>query len=469
MQEYEISIGDLRDKFYESGAEELEYYDELTGKWIDLNTSIYFERNSGFPVPEKALEPINLMQIYDNKLKTLIILGLRDWKHQDDYTYDYDIKYIKCNDEIHMLQTYNKLFKKCDPLIIYAWYGAGFDFPYIHNRMKRLGIDTNEMSNYGDVKLTESEFQGKKEFRFSTDGHFYIDLMEVYKKFTFHPMVNYSLDTVAEFELKKNKRKHHEYAAFDDFYTGKYIIPDDPSEEQLNSPIYKAAIAGDWDEVKELSHSNFVDYGITDTYLLKELDEKKNFTVLMMMIAEKMGVSLLDSMGTVKPWSQYISNKSMMNNQVMPFKKDHGQPMVVGGYVREHVPGKLKWVLSGDVNSMYPLLGMVGFNMSPETFISKPDLPPKLRDIVIKYFNDQEEANRLELPENVWKETTDLLNEHNLALGINGAVFNKDKLGMIPEMVLDIYETRSKAKQTMFKYEQQKELIKEIIRVRENA
>ena len=80
-----------------------------------------------------------------------------------------------------------------------------------------------------------------------------------------------------------------------------------------------------------------------------------------------MGVQISDSLGTVKPWSQYICNLALLNNQVMPPRKEFDAPNVVGGYVREPVVGKHKWTLSADVNSMYPLLGMVGFNMSPET------------------------------------------------------------------------------------------------------
>lgn len=422
--------------------------------------------STGFPVPEKALEPICLMQFFDSKENTMFILGLRDWKHQTDYKFDYEVKYIKCKDEIHMLEVYLGIFAKLDPLIIYAWYGAGFDFPYIYNRMKKLGMNVNRLSNYGKAKLQQGEYQGKVDFKFSTDGHYYIDLMDVYKKFTFKPRPNYSLNTIAEIELKETKVPHTEYAAFDDFYTGKYIIPEEPTEAQLASPIYKAAMGGDWDEVKELAYSEFVYYGGTDTHLIARLDQEKNFTVLLSMIAQKMGVQLGDSMGTVKPWSQYIANKSMLTNQVLPCKTEHDDPHVVGGFVRECDRGKHKWVLSTDVTSMYPLLGMVGFNMSPETFVPKCNLPPELRDVVLAHFNDQEEQNRFDLDKEIWEHTTSVLKKNNMALGINGAVFTKDKIGMIPELVQEIFDSRKIAKDTQFEYEQRKVLIGKIMRER---
>jgi DNA polymerase elongation subunit (family B) len=401
--------------------------------YLDIETRVG-TCSTGFPVPEKAAEPISMFQFFDNKENIMILLGLRDWDKQEEYVkkFDFPVRYIKCNNEVHMIETFLSIFKKLDPLIIYAWNGAGFDYPYIHNRMKNLGMDTNLLSNYGNVSYSESEFQGRTEFKIKVDGHFFVDLMDVYKKFTFSPRPSYSLDTIAEIELGENKVDHSNYGSFDDFY------------------------------VK--GHDEFVYYGITDTYLIKRLDEKLNFTVLMNMIAEKMGVQLGDSMGTVKPWSQYISNKSYQNRQVMPMRNDNPDPHVVGGYVRDPNKGKHKWVVSADVNSMYPLLGMVGFNMSPETYIPKYKLPDQLRDIVLQYFNDQEEEKRLDLPEDVWNTTTKILQENDLALGINGAVFKKDKLGMVPEMVQEIYDGRKKAKKTMFDYTKQAILIKEILK-----
>lgn len=434
MSEIEITVSELQSKLFDGGEENFEYFNDITGQWEDLSSCVYMERNTGFPVPEKAMEPISLMQFYDNKEGVMFVLGVKDWIGQSKYKFDYPVKYVKCRDEIHMLESFLTIYSKLDPLIVYAWNGLGFDFPYIHNRMKKLGLDVKRLSNYGKVTYSEGEYQGKVEFKFGVDGHFWVDLMDVYKKFTIHPMPSYSLDTVAEFELEENKVDHSKYANFEDFYNN--------------------------------GHDEFVYYGIKDTYLIRRIDEAKNFTGIMNMISEKMGVQISDAMGTVKPWSQYISNKSMLNKQVMPMRQEFPDPNVVGGHVRDPNKGKHKWVLSADVNSMYPLLGMVGFNMSPETFVPKYKLPDELRDIVLAFFNDQEEGNRLKLSPEVWSKTTELLQKHNLALGINGVVFKKDKPGIIPEMVQEIYDPREKAKEQMQLYEKRKILIESILKER---
>lgn len=418
----------------------------------------------GFPDPGIANQQISLVQIYDNKEDVIIMLGLRDWKHQQDYEFEKKVKYIKCESEIQLIENYLNIFNKLDPLIIYAWNGDGFDFPYIYNRLKNLGIDTDRLSNYGKSSLKTGEFMGKVEYNFSSNGHHYIDLMKVYRKFVLSPRPSYSLDTIAEIEIKEKKVKHDEYQTFDDFYTGNYVLPDNPSEEQMNSKIYQEALKGNWDEVKELAHSEFCFYGYKDPLLIKKIDDKLNFTSLMLMISEKMGVLLSDSLGTVKPWSQYIANRLYEGNQITPKRQEHDSPSIVGGYVKDPQVGKHKWVLSVDVNSMYPLLGMVGFNMSPETFVPKAKMSPELRDIVLSTFNSQDESKVLDITEEKWNYIKSIIKRDNVCLGINGAVFSKGKLGIIPELVGEIYSSRKDAKKIMFKYEQRKVLIKDTLK-----
>ena len=193
------------------------------------------------------------------------------------------------------------------------------------------------------------------------------------------------------------------------------------------------------------------------------LDKKLNFTSLMNSIADRMGVLVSDTLGTVKSWSQYLLNVSFDMNLVMPPKMDFDAPEIVGGFVKDPQVGLHFWCMSADVNSMYPLLGMVGFNMSPETFIPRHKLSPELREIVQRYFNNQDESERFKITESEWDYIVSILERDNVSLGINGAVFDKSKLGIIPRLVKEIYDGRKQAKKVMFKYEQRKVLIKDIL------
>lgn len=427
--------------------------------------------SKGFPKPELALEPISLMQIFDSTSKTMFIFGDRPWKFQAQYTFEYPVKYIQCSDEINIIEGFLNLFKQLNPLIVYAWNGAGFDFPYIFNRMKNLGMDTQRLSNYGKVSLKSKPVGFKTYYSIETQGHYFLDLLEIYKKFTFGQKSSYSLDNIAFEELGERKVPHTEYAAFDDFYTGKYIHPQNPTEEQKKSNIFKASTAyiETNDEkyltlVKELSHSEFVYYGGKDTHLITRVDQKKNFTTLMVMMAEKMGVLIEDTMGTVKPWSNFIANTGYTNKEIIPAKdRESVEVSVKGGRVTDPVVGKHDWVVSVDVNSLYPS-EMRAFNMSPEKFVPRHELPKDLLELVLRYFNDEDEDARLMLDNSILNKASELLTKYNMSLGMNGAVFKADSKGMVPKLIEDIYTDRKKAKGTQLKYEQRKILIKEILK-----
>ena len=452
----------IRDTYWNEHQKET-YNHNARVLYLDIETRVG-TNSSGFPKPELALEPISLIQLFDSKNKTMYILGLRDWVHKDSYKFNYDIKYIKLSSEIELINTFVKVFQKLNPLIIYAWNGNGFDYPYIYNRMEKLGIDVNGLSVYGDVNLKSKTYGAKTVHNLESHGHHFMDLLEIYKKFTFSEQSSYSLDYTAKLLLGHTKVQHTEYTNFDDFYTGKYNIPENPTEEQKNSKIYQAAIKGDWDEVKELAHSEFVYYGAIDTHLIKEIDEAKNFTMLIMMIVEKMGILISDSLGTVTPWSHFLSNKANLRKQIIPkVHVDESNSSIKGGFVREPIVGKHRWIVSGDYNSMYPLIGMVGFNASAETYVPIHKLPPELKTYVLKYYNNENEIDRFDIPNDVKEKVTELLQKHNFSLAITGAVYKKDKLGMIPEIVQEIYTDRKTVKKLMFRYEQKSIDIKSAI------
>lgn len=465
-KESTLSIKEIQGIFYNIGEADFHFLED--NEWKPLRDNFYMQRNKGFPKPDLALEEISMFQIFDSETNQVIMLATREWKHQKDYEHlmEYPVKYIVAESEIKMIELYIQIFKKLNPLIIYAWNGLGFDYPYIFNRMKRLGMDTNQISNYGEVKLQESEFQGKIEFKITTPGHHYLDMMDVYRKFILAPRASYSLDYITELELKENKVQHSEYAQFDHFYLGTYNIPENPTREQKNSKIYQLAVnEGITEEVRELGHSEFCWYSYKDPLLIMKLDRKLNFTDLIMTASQKMGVLISDSFGTVRPWSQYISNIAAQSNQVLPGRVDHEQPSVTGGYVRDPVRGKMHWVLSADVRSMYPNV-MIAYNMSPETIREINELPGELRDVILAYFNDQDESKLLDYPEEVWNHTSALLTKHNLAMGINGAIFTRNETGLLPRLLQEIYLDRVETRKIENKYRNRKMLIEEIIHSR---
>ena len=438
----------------------------------EVQYSTLFEKTKSFPDPELAEQEITLIQILDNLEKTVYILGTRDFELSDleklGYSFEYSVKYANCKTEIQLLKTFLALFNKLNPLLILAWNGNGFDYPYIINRLKNLGF-TESLSKYGSATLTKNvNDKGQVSYELDSNGHFFMDFMEIYKKFTFDPRSSYSLDNISEIELGEHKVPHTEFLTFDSFYTGSdYQYSDSEYSDKLRELIRKSYGSEDFLKYVNLQ---FVYYGITDVILLKKLNDKLKLVELMSTVSEIMGVLLDDTLKTVKPWSQHIANEAMKQNKVMPPKREVEAPNIVGGFVKEPIPGLCKWCMNVDVNSMYPMLSIAAFNMSPETYISMDKAPPELRDLlksVIK--KEQDEEQFLDLKDNnieKFEKITNLLQKYKLSLGINGALFDISKKGLIPSLVTEIYNNRKKAKKTMNNYIAKSVMIKDILHKR---
>jgi len=513
----------IRDNYWNNNL-----YNKTPRVWyLDIET-----RALGAIDPHNAPYPIVLIQILDSFLKTMIVLGLRDWNADSDYKLDYPVKYIKFDSETELLKGYLKIFKTLNPLIVYAWNGVNFDFPYIYNRLNNLGLNGQSMSNYGAV---DSFINKQGEATFKANGHCYYDLIDVYKFFVKAPRSSYSLDYISKVEVKANKIEHPEFNTFDSFYTGeKYTISDEPYKEKYRELIRQGMIkrknlkARQASEKIDLSNEitqnekeliyninfQFVYYGIVDVILLKKIDDKLNFTNQIVMIAQMMGILPSEVLATIKPWSQYLSNVVLQDKKVMPKKvesddfdlnfvcydtqqkvmqylADHNLPRrqkmnlsilsqdkklmktvdgelsLIGGYVMPPEKGKHKWVVNFDVNSMYPMLAMASFNMSPETYVPQEKLPNDLKILVNKYFSGQKDVDKLNVDPKILNQITTLLKKYNLSMAINGACFKRDKQGVIPRLVTDIYANRKKDKKMKQRYEAKKVLINKILTERQ--
>lgn len=454
----------VRDKYWNK---EKSQYNYTPRKWyIDIETTAYNKIDV-----EQVKEELVLVQIFDNITNTMIVLGSRPWTNQSKYSYDFECKYLNCENEVKLFETFFALIKKMQPLIVLGWNTQGFDYPFLFNRAKKLGFDTNLFSPYNKSKLsTIITDQGMKSYKLEADGVFYLDYLEVYKKYTYTPRASYSLDNISYVELNERKVNHNMYSTFDGFRTGEsYIFPDNVPADEFDLEMYNLQVIYKEtkdikikEKIADLANDLFVHYGCIDTYLVKKLDDKLMLSNILINIASKMGVNIPDSLGTVKPWSSYITNIAYLENKILPNTDvdDNADTSIKGGYVAEPVVGKHKWIISVDINSAYPNLSMRGFNMSAETYVAPRDLPTEMRDINLAYFNDEDEEKRfkmyLERPE-IFNTYTALAKKHNYCLGINGAVFKRDEVGIIPRLVKEIYAERKALKKEMLKWKQEAE------------
>ena len=454
----------IRDKYWNK---ERSNYNYNARRWyIDIETTALDKIDV-----EAVKEELVLIQIFDTTTNTMIILGSKPWNGKSKYNYSFDCKYLNCENEIKLFETFFTLIKKMQPLMVLGWNTNGFDYPFLYNRAKKLGFDTNAFSPYSKSKLSMfMTDKGMKSYKLEADGVFYLDYLEIYKKYTYTPRASYSLDNISYVELGERKINHNMYSTFDGFRTGdSYIFPGTTPTDEFELEMYKLqCLYKDnkdikiKEEINSLANDLFVHYGCIDTYLVKQIDDKLMLSNILINISSKMGVNIPDSLGTVKPWSSYITNISYLENKILPNSDvdENADVAIKGGYVAEPVVGKCEWIISVDINSAYPNLSMRGFNMSPETYIAPRDLPSDMRDINLSFFNDEDEESRFKLyleRSEIFNAYTELAKKHNYCLGINGAVFTRESVGIIPRLVKEIYAERKAQKKEMLKWKQEAE------------
>jgi DNA polymerase elongation subunit (family B) len=409
--------------------------------YFDIETRVL--PGQGFPHADETPSAINMFQIYDNLLDKIIILADENIsKEKLDYLMKKhpNLVFKSFPDEMSLFNAFIKMIQSLKPCIITAWNGNKFDFPYITNRAKMLGIYEGNLSLVNHATSTKNINKVTNEVEYVTkwDGIYLLDMMELYKKFTYTTQTSYSLENICKVELGEGEGKvdYGEFKNISDF------------------------MHGDWEK--------FVEYGIMDVVLLNKIDSKLNLIELTRMIAYKMGINVDDALGTVKPWATYLSNIAYDRGLILPNKNESDYTGIAGGWVANPKKCKHTWIVSFDFASLYPST-MRWNNMSPEMILREDEITPELRALREKIYylveagegieNDPLSTNErftnlfINSPD-VLRKASKILEKHNVSCGVNGAYFKKDKQGVIPELIKSIYTDRKKAKKKMFEHEQ---------------
>ena len=219
-------------------------------------------------------------------------------------------------------------------------------------------------------------------------------------------------------ELGQQKLDHSEYDTFREFYTKNW--------------------------------QKFVDYNIVDVELVDRLEDKLKLIDLCCTRAYDAKINFTDVAFQVRTWDAIIYNYLKKKNIVIPQKdRNSKDAKYAGAYVKEPKPGKYDWVVSFDLNSLYPHL-IMQYNISPETLQEK-----KHPSASVERLLNQEDTFEL---------------YKDFAVCPNGAMYRKDKKGFLPELMEKMYKERVIFKKRMIKakkaYEKTptKDLEKEIAR-----
>ena len=343
----------------------------------------------GFPNIQTANQPITAISCEMRGYITSF--GLKYYKPSDT-----KVVYKQCADERQLLLEFIGHWETVDPDAVTGWNIEFFDIPYIINRIKRVLGDeyAKRLSPWRVLNEEEIEIQGKKQQTFRPMGVCILDYMKVYKQFTYVQQESYKLDHIAFVELGERKLDYSEYDSITDFY--------------------------------RKNHQKYMDYNIHDVRIIAKLEEKLGLLALGMTLSYDAKITYSDMFTSIRLWDIIIHNYLLEQNIVIPmpsvYRKDD---KFKGAYVREPRVGMHKWVATFDVNSLYPSL-IVQNNMSPETYRGKVNVPD-VDDLL---------QGHLE------RRLVDKLIDADYALSANGALWDKRKIGIFPELVLKMKAER---------------------------
>ena len=392
-----------------------EYPDTISFDINQVNVvsfDIEVDIRDGFANIDEADNEITSIAYHSSRNDKYYLLGRKDYdktKTVTDIPQD-SIEFIKFDTEVQLLQYFVKLWTTDYPDIVTGWNVEYFDIMYIITRIIRLlGEETaKRLSPHKSIKKQSREIFGKVNSTYSIMGVAVIDYMDCFKKFGYKygPQESYRLDHIAYVVLGEKKIDYSEYGSLTSLY----------------------------DENPQL----YLDYNLKDTQLIARLEEETGLLALVMTVAYGGGVNYGDAFGTVGIWESTIYRRLLKDKIVPPLKSGPGERMgeLVGGYVKDPKVGMHPWVVSFDLNSLYPHL-MLQYNMSPETYMSE-DREYVTQEMVLKgeYDNDRP----------------------NVSVAANGVCFSNKKLGIIPEIIDEYYNNRSVIKKQMIAVEQQLEV-----------
>jgi DNA polymerase elongation subunit (family B) len=388
-------------------------YDKFHGEldydpsWINvIGIDIETRSDDGFPNIATADKEITAITLSRRGEK--VVLGYYDYKPKAN-----NVHYIKCKDEWHLLNNFLKIWQsgRYQPDILTGWNIEFFDLPYIVNRIKNvLGMaEAKKLSPWGILEERTVETHGRENQAFTPAGISILDYLNLYKKFKFEQQESYKLESIAEVEnlqIKKLDYKAQGYTSLDDLYRKNFEL--------------------------------FIDYNIQDTTVVDLLEEKLKFIDQVIAFAYDAKVNYSDVMTTVLPWDVIIHNYLMDRAIVIPqFKKGDFSQSLVGGHVKEVKPGMYDWVVSFDLNSLYPHL-IMQYNISPETKLSREPYFPVIDSILDKHA---------------------VIEEQGVAYAANGVKFSKGKQGFLPALMEKMYNDRTEYKKKMLEAKRELETL----------
>lgn len=322
--------------------------------------------------------------------------------------------------EMELLDAFLKDYQVIRPTIITGWNIDFFDIPYLYNRLKNVFDEKTALQLSPIGRILYNKFRQ----RYSIAGVSCLDMLKLYKNFTFGERSSYSLDAISKIELGEGKIQYD----------------------------------GTLDKLFEEDKEKFIDYNVHDVRLVKMIDDKMKLIDLAQGVSHKGHIPLEDVYFSSRFLDgailSYLKRKGKIVAPNRPIRDGEyaysDEKKFEGAYVKEPIPGKYEWIVDLDVTSMYPSIIMT-LNISPETKVTKlsdwdnHEYQNKVdRKYTMVLGKDTLEFDR--------KEFEQFIKQENLGVSSNGVLYELTKVGIIPEILEVWFDERTEMKKLVKKY-----------------
>jgi len=403
--------------------------------YSDIETDV---DEQGFPDPETARSPVNTIAI--TRFPQTIVYGRKSlsdidiaWiqeqinNHPNEKVRQYKFEYRYYPNEADMLMAYFQFINEIPALT--GWNFLGYDWNYMYNRAKNLGMDIRFLSGSptGQFKRFNLTLNAFKVTSMLPMHKVIYDYMIAYKKWDMTVKVkeNDTLDYVAEQVLGYKKIQHK--LGFKEFY--------------------------------EQAYPEYVFYNAVDTILVEQIDKEIKTSNIMYSLASELHVELNDTFSTIAPLQTVMGNFCYKEGKVIPNmdKKENEKQSYPGAFVWKSQPGIYKEIGGLDFASLYPTT-MRQFNISPETY----------KGTVCEYRTDFTQKQKEEHHRIVEEYRRTKLKPGEI-LCSSGAIYDNTYVGIIPKILTHYFALRKASKAQRKEVDAERKSLHEVMEERKKG
>jgi len=311
---------------------------------VFFDIEVDFDPERGYSTTDDPFMPITAISCYMSWTDQLVTFA-KIPKHMNMATANLQTERFDntmlFDNEKEMLDAFLTLIEDAD--IISGWNSEGYDIPYTVGRIQKVlsSDDTRRLCFWGEKpKKRMFEKYGREQLSYDLIGRVHLDLLELYRKYTYEERHSFRLDAIGEHELGEKKT------------------------------VYEGSL----DKLYNEDFGLFIEYNRQDVNLLAKLEKKLKFIELANEIAHQNTVLLQTTMGAVAVTEQAIVNEAHRRGMQVPgrkFRDKDAEPVsAAGAYVATPKKGIQDWIGSVDINSLYPSV-IRALNMGPETIVGQ--------------------------------------------------------------------------------------------------